>query len=167
MLALSAWLGGAIKPKARKNTGKIMAVSLANKAARHAPAEASNHQTEGSARALRMALRRFLVDRAREDWLIPIQLKYRRNRSTVARTATDMSGSGTVTHATDSVCAGCSAKSPAASNAATGSRNSAQTVIPRRPATETCFTILRKCHPAEDTPARMKLIRNHKINSGR
>src|SRR5215471_21622126 len=106
MLALSARLGPTIRPKARKNTGKIMAVSLANKAARHAPAEASNHQTEGLTTTLRMALRRFLLDRDCEGWLIAIQLKYRRNRSTAARTATDISGSGTVTHATDSVCAG-------------------------------------------------------------
>jgi hypothetical protein len=79
----------------------------------------------------------------------------------------DINGSGTVTHATDSACAGCIANSVAASSPATRSRSSLHASSPSKSATAAWLVMLSRCHPHGDNSLSMKFTLIHKINTGR
>ena len=149
--------------------GQTMAVSFAMSAAMKAAREEMSHAAEDrDVDLLRMCFRDFLCDLpspgcSRAD----PRSAYSRYSSRLASKAADIRGSGTVTHATDSVCAGCSANRVPATNAATRFRSSLQTSNPSKTATDRCFTTLTMCHPHGDVPLRMKFSLNHTTKSGR
>ncbi len=154
---------------AKSPAGQTIAVSFAISAAMKAAAEAMIHAADGRDLELpRICLRDFLCDLPASNCpRADMRTAYSRYRSRLTSKAEDISGSGTVTQATDSVWAGCSANKVVASNAATRSRSSFQTSSPSKTATDRCFTTLSRCHPHGDISLRMKFSLNHNTKSGR
>jgi hypothetical protein len=145
------------------NAGNMMAVSFASIAAKQAVVEAAIHRLEGCELLVR-ALRDFFSTARSEG---AFASTYLRKKSSAPKIPIDISGSGTVTHATDSVCAGCSANKAAASNTAARSRNNFHTSQASSTATATCFVMLSRCHPQGESSLSMKLIRSQRIKIGR
>src|SRR5579862_6562471 len=136
---------------AKRIGSKTMAVSFERSAIIKTNTEPISQPTTewpclGAFRSLRDFLLDFVVDGAvlAED---SANLRYKR---TLPRIAADISGSGTVTQATDSVWAGCIANRAPASNAAVRSRSNLQTSVPSNTATSKCFAMLSRCHPQGD-----------------
>src|SRR5437763_2271277 len=94
-----------ISAMAKSMAGNTTAVSFAIIAARQAVADAISHPAERRAvESLRICLRDFLCDfLAGAELSAEARSAYPRYRNRVPSTAADISGSGTVTHATDSV----------------------------------------------------------------
>ena len=160
---------GSTRTTTKRTAGQMMAVSFAISAAMKAATEAMSHATEVCDLVLAwMRFWDFLRGLPASDCApATTRSAYSRYRSKLTSKAPDISGSGTVTHATDSVCAGCSANRVPATNAATRSLSSFQTNSPSKTATNRCFATLSRCHPQEDVSLRIKFRRNQTRKSGR